>query len=483
MAKNHSEKNEVRDQGSAQEYTAPPKDEIRSKRSNGHEFCADHASQQHFPSVKHPVLPIDSPEEPIPSVHRASAYFVAQSQLTRVGEVMGLDSDMIEYLRMPRRELIVHFPVIMDSGSIRMFTGFRVHHNTTLGPTKGGIRYHPDVTLDECRALAMWMSWKCALMNLPYGGAKGGVIVDPKQLSQDELRRMTRRYATEITPFISPEMDIPAPDVGTNAQVMAWIMDTYSMHKGYSVPAVITGKPISVGGTVGREYATGLGVTYVTRAMMKRRLGLNLEDCTVAIQGFGNVGSWTARTMHERGARVVAISDVHGGVYNSLGLDPRHLRHYADTTGSVVGYPGADTLTNEELLELEVDILVPAALEGQLTVENADKIRARVIAEGANGPTTPEADAIFNEKGIMVIPDILCNAGGVVVSYFEWVQDLQAFFWDEGEIRHQMERKLLNNLDEVLSVTIRKGQDLRTAAYTIAVQRIIDAVTIRGIYP
>jgi glutamate dehydrogenase (NAD(P)+) len=316
-------------------------------------------------------------------------------------------------------------------------------------------------------------------MNLPYGGAKGGVIVDPKQLSQDELRRMTRRYATEISPFIGPEIDIPAPDVGTNAQIMAWIMDTYSMHKGYSVPAVITGKPIGVGGTVGREYATGLGVTYVTRAMMKRKLGMN----TVAIQGFGNVCSWTARTMHERGARVVAVSDVHGGVYNSLGLDPRHLRHYADEYGSVVGYPGADTLTNEELLELDVDILVPAALEGQFTLENADKIRARVIAEGANGPTTPEADAIFNDKGIMVIPDILCNAGGVVVSYFEWVQDLQAFFWDEGEVRHQMERKLLNNLDEVLSVTLRKGQDLRTAAYTIAIQRIIDAVKLRGIYP
>jgi glutamate dehydrogenase (NAD(P)+) len=484
MAKNRSEKNLVPDQEFAQEFTTRPHGEgSQHDRANGHEFCADHTSQQHFPSVDHPISPVPSPEEPHPSVHRASAYSVAQAQLTRVGEAMGLDSDMIEYLRMPRRELIVHFPVIMDSGSIRMFTGFRVHHNTTLGPTKGGIRYHPDVTLDECRALAMWMSWKCALMNLPYGGAKGGVIVDPKQLSQDELRRMTRRYATEITPFIGPEMDIPAPDVGTNSQIMAWIMDTYSMHKGYSVPAVITGKPIGVGGTVGREYATGLGVTYVTRAMMKRKLGINLEDCTVAIQGFGNVGGWTARTMHERGARVVAISDVHGAVYNSLGLDPRHLRLYADETGSVVGYPGADTLTNEELLELDVDILVPAALEGQLTVENADKIRARVIAEGANGPTTPEADAIFNDKGIMVIPDILCNAGGVVVSYFEWVQDLQAFFWDEGEIRHQMERKLLNNLDEVLSVTIRKGQDLRTAAYTIAVQRIIDAVKLRGIYP
>ncbi|MBX3001110.1 MAG: Glu/Leu/Phe/Val dehydrogenase [Caldilineaceae bacterium] len=449
--------------------------------ANGQPCQADFSSRQHFPSV--PDAPPDGPSAHPLEIHRASAYSVAQEQVTRVAKVMNLDEDMVEYLRMPRRELIVHFPVVMDDESIRMFTGFRVHHNTTLGPTKGGIRYHPDVDLDECRALAMWMSWKCALMNLPYGGAKGGVIVDPKALSQNELRRMTRRYATEITPFIGPEIDIPAPDVGTNAQIMAWIMDTYSMHKGYSVPAVITGKPLGVGGTVGREYATGLGVTYVTRAMLKRKLGKNIEDATVAVQGFGNVGSWTARTMHERGARVVAVSDVHGGVYHPLGLDPRHLRAYADQHGGVLGYPGADTLTNEELLELNVDILVPAALEGQITAENADLIRARVIAEGANGPTTPEADEILNDKGIMVIPDILCNAGGVVVSYFEWVQDLQAFFWDEGEIRHQMERKLLDNLDEVLSVTLRTGHDLRTAAYTIAIGRIIQAVKLRGIYP
>jgi glutamate dehydrogenase (NAD(P)+) len=458
----------------------PPEAETHT---NGHQCQADFSSRQHFPSVPCPPTGNPSTAQPPVEIHRASAYSVAQEQLTRVAKVMDLDEDMVEYLRMPRRELIVHFPVVMDDESIRMFTGFRVHHNTTLGPTKGGIRYHPDVDLDECRALAMWMSWKCALMNLPYGGAKGGVIVDPKALSQNELRRLTRRYATEITPFIGPEIDIPAPDVGTNAQIMAWIMDTYSMHKGYSVPAVITGKPLGVGGTVGREYATGLGVTYVTRAMLKRKLGKNIEDATVAVQGFGNVGSWTARTMHERGARVVAVSDVHGGVYHPLGLDPRHLRAFADQNGTVMGYPGADTLTNEELLELDVDILVPAALEGQITVENADLIRARVVAEGANGPTTPEADEILNDKGIMVIPDILCNAGGVVVSYFEWVQDLQAFFWDEGEIRHQMERKLLDNLDEVLSVTLRANQDLRTAAYTIAIGRIIQAVKMRGIYP
>ncbi len=439
----------------------------------------------HLPSGAQPPRPSSAGnshrETSVPSV---SAYAVAQSQLDRVAASMHLENDMLELLRVPQRELIVHFPVVMDDESIRIFTGFRVQHNTTLGPTKGGIRYHQDVTLDECRALAMWMTWKCALMNLPYGGAKGGVIVDPRLLSQRELRGMTRRYASEISPFIGPEKDIPAPDVGTNAQIMAWMMDTYSMHKGYSVPAVVTGKPIAIGGSVGREYATGLGVTYTTRALLKRKLGQNIEDVSVAVQGFGNVGSWTARTMHERGATVVAVSDVMGGIYNSKGFDPRHLKAFAaENGGSVVGYPGSDTLTNEELLELKVDVLVPSAMEGQITAQNADKIQARVIAEGANGPTSPEADEILNDKGVMVIPDILCNAGGVVVSYFEWVQDLQAFFWDESEIRRQMERKLLMNLDEVMGVTVRTGVDLRTAAYTIAIQRIVDALKLRGIYP
>ena len=356
------------------------------------------ASKQHLPSNSQQTETETEPAHTT-AFQRASAFSVAQEQLTRVAEAMNLDDDMRAYLKMPRRELSVHFPVVMDDDSIRIFTGFRVHHNTALGPTKGGIRYHPDVTLDESRALAMWMTWKCALMNLPYGGAKGGVIVNPKELSERELQAMTRRYTTEISLFISPEMDIPAPDVGTNAQVMAWIMDTYSMHRGYSVPAVTTGKPLAVGGSAGREYATGLGITYITRAMLRRRLGLDIEDATVAIQGFGNVGSWTARSMHERGAKIVAVSDVGGGVYDERGLDPRHLKHYAEETGTVVGYPRADTLTNEELLELKVDVLVPAALEGQITGENADKINARVIAEGANGPTTPEADRILEDKG------------------------------------------------------------------------------------
>ena len=439
-------------------------------------------TEQHLPSNSHPTDIDSEPAQPH-AVQRASAYSVAQEQLTRVANAMNLDDDMLEYLCVPRRELIVHFPVVMDDDTIRMFTGFRVHHNTALGPTKGGIRYHPDVSLDEARALAMWMTWKCALMNLPYGGAKGGVIVNPKELSEKELQALTRRYTTEISLFIGPEIDIPAPDVGTDSKVMAWIMDTYSMNRGYSVPAVTTGKPLAVGGSAGREYATGLGITYVTRAMLRRRLGLSLEDTTVAIQGFGNVGSWTARAMHERGAKVIAVSDVGGAVYDERGLDPRHLKHYAEETGTVVGYPRADALTKEELLELKVDVLVPAALEGQITKENADKINARVIAEGANGPSTPEADRILEDKGVLIIPDILCNAGGVVVSYFEWVQDLQAFSWDESEIRHQMKRKLLENLDDVLAITVQTGQDLRTAAYTIAIQRIVDAVKYRGIYP
>lgn len=417
------------------------------------------------------------------SVARVSAYDVAQRQLDEVARFMGLEEDTLNYLRTCKRELIVHFPVRMDDDRVEIFTGYRVHHNTTKGPTKGGIRYHPDVTLDECRALAMWMTWKCALMNLPYGGAKGGVIVDPKRLSMRELERMTRRYATEISLFVGPERDIPAPDVGTNAQIMAWMMDTYSMHRGYSIPAVITGKPVSIGGTVGRESATGLGVAYVTRAVLKQRLGLGLEDVTVAVQGFGNVGSWTARSMHDRGACVVAVSDVYGGVYNSHGLDMRQLTRHVDETGSVVGFAGADAVTNSELLELPVDVLVPAALEGQITQENAPRVRAKVVAEGANGPTTPDADAILADKGVLVIPDILCNGGGVVVSYFEWVQSLQSYFWDEGAVRHQMEKTLVASLDAVNGTMTQHKCSMRMAASMIAIERVITAHEMRGIYP
>ena len=418
-----------------------------------------------------------------PEVARASAYEVAQRQLDEVAGFMGLEDDVLGYLRACQRELIVHFPVRMDDDRVEIFTGFRVHHNTAKGQTKGGIRYHPDVTLDECRALAMWMTWKCALMGLPYGGAKGGVIVDPKRLSIRELERMTRRYATEISLFVGPERDIPAPDVGTNAQVMAWMMDTYSMHRGYSIPAVITGKPVSIGGTAGRESATGLGVAYVTRAVLKQRLGRGLEDVTVAVQGFGNVGSWTARSMHDRGACVAAVSDVYGGVYNSHGLDMRQLLRHVAETGSVVGYPGADSLTNSELLELPVDVLVPAALEGQITRENAHRVRAKMVAEGANGPTTPEADAILADNGVFVIPDILCNGGGVVVSYFEWVQSLQSYFWDEGAVRRQMENTLIVSLEAVNGAMTQYKCSMRMAAYMIAIERIVAAIKVRGFYP
>ncbi len=423
-----------------------------------------------------------TPYDP-PTDRHASAYAVALGQLSRVADFMDLDDDMRVYLRTCQRELIVHFPVQMDDGKVRMFTGFRVHHNATKGPVKGGIRYHPDVTLDECRALAMWMTWKCALMNLPYGGAKGGVIVEPTALSKRELEKMTRRYVTEISPLLGPERDIPAPDVGTNAQVMAWIMDTLSMHRGYSIPASVTGKPVSIGGTVGRESATGLGVTYITRSVMKQRLGRGLDDATVAVQGFGNVGSWTAKTMHERGARIVAISDRFGGIYNSRGIDLRMLQRHVADTGTVMNFNGSDSITNEELLTLDVDVLAPAALEGQITKLNAHKVRATIVAEGANGPTTPEADEILQDKGILVIPDIICNAGGVVVSYFEWVQGLQSFFWNEGEVRRQMEATLLDNLEAVIGTTTRRKCTMRTAAYIIAIERIEEAMRLRGFYP
>ncbi len=428
-----------------------------------------------------------SPSAPTPTPPKAEpgegVHEVAQAQLDTVANFIGLEDELRVYLRNCQRELIVNFPVRMDDGRLQIFTGYRIHHNTAKGPSKGGLRYHLSVSLDECRALAMWMTWKCALMDLPYGGAKGGVVVNARSLSPTELENLTRRYTTEIIPFIGPERDIPAPDIGTNAQVMAWIMDTYSMHKGYSIPAVVTGKPVAIGGTVGREYATGLGVTYVTRSVLKQRFGLALEDVSVAIQGFGNVGSWTARTMYERGAKVVAVSDVRGGIYNPKGLNIPQLTQYVAENRTIKGFPGADTLTNNELLQLDVDVLVPAALEGQITKQNASQIRAKVIAEGANGPTTLEADHILNDMGVAVIPDILCNAGGVVVSYFEWVQSLQSFFWDESAVRNSMEKTLTTNLNAVLATTEQRNTDLRTAAYIIAINRVVEAVKMRGIYP
>ena len=409
-------------------------------------------------------------------------YQNALAQYDKAVAHLTLKRGIAECLRYPKRELTVNFPVKMVNGDVKVFTGFRVHHNTALGPTKGGIRYHQDVSLDEVRALAMWMTWKCSLMGLPYGGAKGGVIVDPKTLSAHEIETLTRRFATEISILMNPQGDVPAPDVGTNPQIMAWIMDTYSMHNGFSMPAVVTGKPIEIGGSQGRIEATGRGVMLAAREAMKH-LNLPIEDSTVAVQGFGNVGSIAARTAYEMGMRVIAVTDVSGGVYNKNGLDIPALIHHLAVTRSVAGFPGVDSITNEELLALKVDLLIPAALENQITSANAHKVQCKVLAEAANGPTTPEADNILSEKGVFIIPDILCNGGGVVVSYFEWVQDLQSFFWEEDEINRQLERHVVNAFRRVMAEAERLKIDYRTAAQVLAIRRVAEALLIRGIYP
>ncbi|MBI4279146.1 MAG: Glu/Leu/Phe/Val dehydrogenase [Armatimonadetes bacterium] len=407
---------------------------------------------------------------------------MALKQYNRVADVLNLKRGIREFLAYPRRELTVNFPVKMDDGSVHVFTGHRVHHSTVLGPTKGGIRYHPDVTLNEVRALAMWMSWKCSVVGLPYGGAKGGVVCDHKKLSMAEMERLTRRYTTEITPILSAEGDIPAPDVGTTPQVMAWIMDTYSMHKGYSVPAVVTGKPINIGGSYGRVEATGRGCMITAREACKH-LDLNLNGATVAVQGYGNVGSIAAYLLHDLGAKVIAVSDTSGGIYNPKGLDPRAVLRHKDQTKSVKGFPGTEAVTNEELLEIPCDILVPSALEGQINGDNAGRLKTRLIVEGANGPTSPEADEILRERGIMVLPDILANAGGVIVSYFEWVQGLQQFFWTEEDVNRNLEAIMVRSFNQVMAVAQERKADMRTAAYIRAVSRVADALMTRGIYP
>lgn len=407
---------------------------------------------------------------------------IVQQHFDQAAELLDLPARLRGILRVSQRELTVNFPVKRDNGRIEVFQGFRVQHNLARGPTKGGIRYHPNVTLDETRALAMLMTWKCALAGLPYGGAKGAVIVDPKQLSFGEIERLTRRFATEISVVIGPERDIPAPDVGTNPQVMAWIMDTISMHQGHTVPAVVTGKPINIGGSEGRREATGRGLTYVLTAAA-HHLGLNISDIRLAIQGCGNVGSTVAREAVALGMKVIALSDSRGGVYNPHGLDIEAILAHKAHTGSVVGAVNADSLTNEELLEVECDVLVPAALSGVITAQNAGRIRAQIVAEAANGPTTKAADAILYDRGCLVIPDILANAGGVTVSYFEWVQGLQEFFWSEREVNTQLRRVMTNALQQVLRVSAERQVDLRTASYMLAVQRVADAVTTRGIYP
>jgi len=412
----------------------------------------------------------------------ATPYEMALAQYDRAVKYLSLKRGIEAYLRSPKRELTVSFPVRMDDGSVQIFTGYRVHHSTARGPTKGGIRYHPDVTLDEVRALAMWMTWKCAVMNLPYGGAKGGVVCNPKQLSMRELENLTRRYATEISVLMSPEGDIPAPDVNTTPQIMAWIMDTYSMHRGYSVPAVVTGKPVQVGGSLGRNEATGRGVMVATREALAE-MSLSLHDCRVAVQGFGNVGSVSALLLHQAGARIIAVSDSQGGTLNPRGLDPKALLHHKREGGKLADFPDGEPIDNETLLTTECDVLVPAALEQQITASNAGHVRAKLIVEGANGPTTPEADAVLLSRGIQIVPDILANAGGVVVSYFEWVQDLQSFFWSEEEINSRLEQLMVRAYREVGATAREKGVDLRTGALIRAVERVAEAIMILGIYP
>ena len=407
---------------------------------------------------------------------------VALQQFGIAADLLSLKRGIREFLSHPKRELTVNFPVQLEDGSVRVFTGYRIHHSTVLGPTKGGIRYHPDVTLNEIRALAMLMTWKCAVVGLPYGGAKGGVVCNPKELSEQELEHLTRRYATEISMMISPESDIPAPDVGTTPQVMAWLMDTYSMHRGYSVPAVVTGKPISIGGSQGRVEATGRGCTIVAREAAKH-LGVPLAGARVVVQGYGNVGSIAAMLLQAEGCKIVAASDSGGGVHSPKGIDAADLLRHKERTGSVVGYRGTEAVTNDDLLELPCEILVPSALEGQITKDNADRIKARIVVEGANGPTTPEADETLRDRKVFVVPDILANAGGVVVSYFEWVQDLQSFFWTEQEINERLERIMVRSFGEVLETAKEKDVDMRAGALVRAVSRLNDALLTRGIYP
>jgi len=412
-----------------------------------------------------------------------SPFAIAQRQFDLAAQYLNhYPKGILAKLRVPERELIVHFPVRMDNGEIQMFTGYRVQHCTVRGPGKGGIRFHPDVTLDEVRALAMWMTWKTAVVGIPYGGAKGGVVCDPKQMSIQEIERLTRRYTTEISIIIGPESDIPAPDVNTNPQTMAWLMDTYSMNVGHTVPAVVTGKPLELGGSVGRHEATARGCQFTIRRAA-RHLGLDLTRATAVIQGYGNAGSIAARLLAEDGVRIVAVSDSKGGIYNPRGLDPIAVWRWKQETGSVVGYDEADTVTNAELLELPCDVLIPAALENQLTAQNAPRIRARIIGEAANGPTTPEADAILYDRGIFVIPDILANAGGVTVSYFEWVQDLQYLFWDEAEVNRRLEQVMNRAFDEVIALAQKHKVNNRIAAYILAIDRVARATVLRGIWP
>jgi len=409
-------------------------------------------------------------------------WVTALTQFDAAAERLHLDDALRQILRSCGRELTVHFPVRLSNGSTTVFRGYRVQHNVVLGPAKGGIRYHPSVDLDEMRAMAMWMTWKCAVAKIPYGGAKGGVAVDPAKLTPQELENLTRRFATEIALLIGPHSDIPAPDMGTDAHVMAWIMDTYSMHRGYSVTGVVTGKPLSIGGTLGRQEATGRGIVFIAQEAARRGL-TPFEGATVAVQGFGKVGGVAARLLAAEGCRVVAVSDISGGLHNEDGLDVEALQRCSQQGVTLADAPGGDHISNQELLGLPVDILVPAAMESQITGANAPQVRAKIVLEGANGPLTPEADAVLGERGIVVIPDILANAGGLVVSYFEWVQDIQCFFWEEDEINERLRRVMVRAFADVQNVANERHATLREAATMLAVQRVAEATLVRGIYP
>lgn len=408
---------------------------------------------------------------------------MAREQLATAAKYLELDSGLHKVLASPMRQLVVHFPVQMDDGRIEVFEGYRVQHNTSRGPTKGGIRYHPDVDVYETTALAMWMTWKCAVVNIPYGGAKGSVKVDTKQLSMRELEKLTRRFTSDISIVVGERSDIPAPDIGTNPQVMAWIMDTLSMHAGHTVPGCVTGKPIDLGGSQGRVEATGRGVVTAMEEAAKST-NLNLNGAKIVVQGFGNVGAVAAMLAEEMGATIVGVSDALGAIYNEKGLPISQLyARYVGKDGGIREYKDAQPITNEELLQLPCDVLIPAAISAQITKENADKIKAKMIVEGANGPCTPEADHILSDKGTLVVPDILANAGGVVVSYFEWVQDLQNFFWEENEVNNKLIRIMRHSYGAVEATMKQHKTDMRTAAYIIGVKRVADATIRRGIYP
>ena len=407
-----------------------------------------------------------------------------EDALKRVDEAakkLNLDENIYKILRKPKKQVIVSIPVEMDDGTIQVFDGYRVHYNVAMGPAKGGIRYHPNVTLDEVKTLAMWMTWKCAVVNIPFGGGKGGVAVDPHKLSKKELERLTRRYTAEIIDLIGPEVDVPAPDVNTNPQVMAWIVDTYSMHMRKTVTSVVTGKPVFLGGSRGRKEATGRGIMFIAREAGSV-YGVPLKNATVAIQGFGNVGSTAAKLIAAQGAKVVALSDVNGGIYNENGIDVNAALRKVQESGTIVNLPGTKPITNKQLLELNVDFLIPAALENQITKENAENIKAKIIVEGANGPTTTEADEILNKKGIKVIPDILSNAGGVTVSYFEWVQDREGYFWKESVVNDRLEEVMVDAFTDVYQMSQQYKVPMRLAAYMVAIKRVADITEARGIY-